>query len=237
MIAFPAVDLRAGHAVQLVGGVPGTDRVRLPDPVAVARSWVAAGFGALHVVDLDAALGTGDNRAIVSAILTGIDVPVQVGGGVRDESDVASLLEAGATRVMVGTRAIEDPSWLRRIAERWPDRIIVAADVRGGLVVTRGWTRTTRHDVESLLAAIEDVPVAAVLVTDVSREGRMQGIDNATFTRIARFTEHAVMAAGGISNLEDLRVLDRAGIAGAVLGMSLYTGAIEARAAATEFAS
>jgi len=237
MIAYPAVDLRAGYAVQLVGGEPGSDRVRLPDPVAVAGSWVAAGFGGLHIVDLDAALGTGDNRAVVDAILAVTEVPVQVGGGVRDDAHVASLFGAGATRVMVGTRAVEDPAWLWRIADRWPGRIVVAADMRDGSILTRGWTQVIDQDVESLLATFEDLPLAAVLVTDVRREGRMQGIDAATFARLAAGTRHDVMAAGGISSIEDLRTLDRAGLAGAVLGMSLYTGAIEARAAATEFAS
>jgi phosphoribosylformimino-5-aminoimidazole carboxamide ribotide isomerase len=237
VIAIPAVDLRAGHAVQLVGGVPGTDRVRLPDPVAVARAWVTAGFGALHLVDLDAALGTGDNRAIVNEILHDVSVPVQVGGGVREESDVAALLDADAARVMVGTRAIEDPAWLRRTTERWPDRIILAADMRDGAVVTRGWTCTTGRDIESLLASLDEVPLGAVLVTDVSREGRMQGVDATTYTRLAGITSHPIMAAGGISSLEDLRALARAGVTAAVLGMSLYTGAIDARAAATEFAS
>ena len=237
MIAYPAVDLRAGYAVQLVGGEPGSDRVRLPDPVAVAGSWVAAGFGGLHIVDLDAALGTGDNRAVVDAILAVTEVPVQVGGGVRDHAHVASLFGAGATRVMVGTRAVEDPAWLWRIADRWPGRIVVAADMRDGSILTRGWTQVIDQDVESLLATFEDLPLAAVLVTDVRREGRMQGIDAATFARLAAGTRHDVMAAGGISSIEDLRTLDRAGLAGAVLGMSLYTGAIEARAAATEFAS
>ncbi len=261
MIACPAVDLRGGRVVQLVGGRPEAERVSLPDPVAVARRWVEAGFRALHVVDLDAALGneavpqadaaTGDvpasgidmpgdagpasNRAAIAAILAAVDVPVQVGGGIRDDESADALLDAGAARIVVGTRAVEDPAWLEALATRRPGRVVVAADIRDGLVVTRGWTATTALEATSLLARLDALPLAGVLVTDVSREGRMAGADADRFAALAAATRHPLVASGGIRDVHDLRALARAGIAGAVLGMALYTGALDARATAREF--
>ncbi len=235
MIALPAVDLKDGAVVQLVGGRPADERVRLPDPVAVARQWVDAGFRALHVVDLDAALGTGSNRAAVEAILAAVDVPVQVGGGVRDDEAADALLTAGAARIIAGTRAVEDAAWIEALAERHPGRIIVAADVRGDVVVTRGWTAGAGITVDALLRRLEPLPLAGLLVTDVGREGRMAGVDAPRFGRLAAATRHPLQAAGGIAGIEDLRVLAASGVAAAVLGMALYTGAIDARAITREF--
>lgn len=235
MIAYPAVDLRGGRAVQLVGGLPERERVSLPDPIDTARRWVEAGFGVLHVVDLDAALGTGDNRALIEELIRSVQVPVQVGGGVRDDDVAAALLAAGADRVIVGTRALEDAGWLACLARRHRGRVVVAADVRGDAVLTRGWTRSSEWCADDFLASLDALPLAAVLVTDVAREGSMSGIDGARFTRLARATTHALLAAGGIAGMEDLRTLERAGVAGAVLGMALYTGAIDGAAAAREF--
>lgn len=237
MIAYPAVDLRGGRVVQLVGGRPEDERIRLPDPVAVARRWLDAGFRTLHVVDLDAALGTGSNRVAVEAVLRTSEAPVQVGGGVRDDDAADSLLDAGAARVIVGTRAVEEPAWLEALAARHPGRIVVAADVRGGEVVVRGWTAASGLGVESLLRRLDPLPLAAVLVTDVSREGRLAGADHALFAELAAASRHPLQAAGGIRSAADLRRLAGSGVAGAILGMSLYTGAVDAAATATEFAA
>lgn len=153
MIAIPAVDLRAGRCVQLVGGDYAQERVRLDDPVEVAREWVRAGFARLHVVDLDAATGRGSNRALIGELLravareTGGAVPVQVGGGVREEEDIAALLDEGAAAVVVGTRAVEDEAWRETMALRYPGQLVLAADVRGRQVVTRGWSSTSTLDV------------------------------------------------------------------------------------------
>jgi len=235
MIAYPAVDLRGGRVVQLVGGRPEDERVSLPDPVAVARRWVADGFRALHVVDLDAALGSGSNRDAIFAILEQVDVPVQVGGGVRDDESADTLLEAGAARVIVGTRAVEDHAWLETLAARWPGRIVVAADIRDGIVVTRGWTEGTGLEATNFLERLDPLPLGGILVTDVSREGRMQGADADRFAALAAATRHPLLASGGIRDIHDLHELARRGVAGAVLGMALYTGALDPRATATEF--
>jgi phosphoribosylformimino-5-aminoimidazole carboxamide ribotide isomerase len=235
VIAYPAIDLRGGRAVQLVGGRPEQERVSWPDPLDTARHWVDAGFSALHVVDLDAALGTGDNRALIRELIHAVPVPVQVGGGVRDDETADALLAAGADRVIVGTRAIEDAAWLDGLARRQPDRVVVAADVRDDTVLTRGWTRSSQRVIDDFLASLRTLPLAGVLVTDVAREGRMAGIDGDLFARLAHTTAHALLAAGGIARMDDLRTLDRAGVAGAVLGMALYTRAIDGAAAAREF--
>ena len=227
MIVFAAIDLQAGEVVQLVGGKADALRVRLPDPVAVARGWQAAGFQALHVVDLDAARGQGSNRKAIDRILECVEVPVQVGGGVRDLEHVLSLRAAGAARVIVGTRAIEEPEWLERAAAENAEVLVVAADVRDGQVLTRGWTRATPLQLEEALDRFDSLALAGILITDVSREGQMLGVNRALFEQAAARTHHPVFCAGGIASLDDLRVLDQAGAAGAVLGMSLYTGAIE----------
>jgi phosphoribosylformimino-5-aminoimidazole carboxamide ribotide isomerase len=235
VIALPAIDLRGGRVVQWVGGRPEVERVSLPDPGAVAERWCAAGFAGLHVIDLDAALGDGGNRAAIGELLRGATVPVQVGGGVRAERDVEELLAAGAARVIAGTRAVADRPWLERVAARWPGRIVVAADTRAGRVVTHGWTASTAEPVEAFLAGLAGLPLAAVLVTDVDREGQARGADDALFARLARASAVPLLAAGGIASRADLRRLEAAGAAGAVLGMALYTGALDAPAVAKEY--
>lgn len=238
MIAYAAIDLRGGRVVQLVGGRPDAERISLPDPVAVARRWTDAGFQALHVIDLDAALGSASDtasRAAIERIVDAVEAPVQVGGGVRDDDDVHAWLDAGAARVIVGTRAVEDRDWLERTAARHPRRLVAAVDVRGDEVVSRGWTRRTGLDAGEFMEALAPLPLAGVLVTDVAREGRMEGADADRFARLAAATAHPLVAAGGIRDIHDLHALDAAGAAGAVLGMALYTGAVDPRAAAREF--
>jgi len=233
LIAYPAIDLRAGRVVQLVGGERGTERVSLPDPAAVGRRWIDAGFRALHVVDLDAALGDGSNRAAVRAILHACDdVPVHVGGGIRDTDTAASLLDDGAACVVVGTRAVEDRAWLEQIAARWPGRVLVAADVRAGEVQVRGWTAGAGVAADAFLRTLDSLPLAGTLVTDVAREGRMQGIDAERFRALAAACPVPLLASGGVTTPADLDALAAAGAAGAVLGMALYTGALDAATAA-----
>lgn len=236
MILYAAIDLRGGQAVQLVGGKPEAQKVSWPEPLAVAQRWIDAGIAALHIVDLDAALGAGDNRAVIGEILALSPIPVQVGGGIRDEAGIESLIDAGAARVIVGTRGIEDAAWRAQMARRFEDKLVLAADVRDEHIVTRGWTRQTSIDVHALLRGLADESLASVLITDVGREGRMVGIDVALFERLVASSAHPVIAAGGIRNLDDLRALQTGGIAGAVLGMSIYTGGIDPEVAAAEFA-
>lgn len=235
MKVIPAIDLRDGACVQLVGGCYADERIRLPDPLAVARQWRAAGFGSLHVVDLDAATGRGSNGPLVAQLVQQGDV--QVGGGVRDEAAIERLLGLGAARVVIGTRGVEDPAWLAAMAEHFPQRLVLAADVRERTVLTRGWTRTTRLEVGALLAQIDVLPLAGVLVTAVHHEGLQQGTDLELFRTAAAATRLPLCASGGITTVQDLRSLQHVGCRAAVLGMALYTGRLCAQDLIKEFSS
>ena len=236
MIAIPAVDLRGGACVQLVGGSYDAERVRLNDPVAVARSWEEFGFQYLHVVDLDAALGRGSNQELVRTILGQTELDVQVGGGVRDGDAIERLLADGARRVVVGTKALEDQDWLDEIANRFPGEVMVAADVRERRVVTHGWERTLTRNVIDVIEELNAFPLAGVLVTAVHREGQMQGTDLPLMEDAVEASNVPVYASGGVSNVNDLRALADRGVAATVIGMALYTGALDARLVAEEFA-
>ncbi len=235
MIAVPAVDLRGGKCVQLVGGDYDDERVRLDDPGAVAAEWVRTGFTRLHVVDLDAATGRGHNHEVIREILRDATVPVQVGGGVREDSRIERLLEEGASWVVVGTRAVEDEDWRRDMANTFPGRLIIAADVRERKVVTRGWAETSEIDVIDFVSELSQLPLAGVLVTAVHLEGKMAGTDLPLMEDVADVSAWPVFASGGVTSLDDMRALEHRGLSGAVLGMALYTGALDARRLAEEF--
>jgi phosphoribosylformimino-5-aminoimidazole carboxamide ribotide isomerase len=235
MIAIPAVDLREGACVQLEGGAYEKERVRLPNPLAVARAWERHGFRLLHVVDLDAATGRGSNEEVVRELIAESEVRVQAGGGVRDTERIDQLLLDGAERVIVGTRAVEEPEWLAHVSWLFPGRLIVAADVRERRVVTRGWQRIHRRHVDDLVDELNDFPLGGVLVTAVHREGQLAGTDHKLMEDVAERSVHPVQASGGITTLQDLRTLADAGIAAAVLGMALYTGTLDPRVVADEF--
>lgn len=234
MIAIPAVDVAGGACVQLVGGDYRAERVRIADPVAVAARWRELGFARLHVVDLDAATGRGDNREVVAALIAS-GASTQVGGGLRSDEAVDRVLEAGAGRAIVGTRAVDDPAWLERLADRHPGRVIVAADVRGREVLVRGWAEGSGLAVDTLIERLNPLPLGGLLVTAVHREGQLEGPDLPLMTEVARRSAHPVLASGGVSTIEDLRSLDRAGLGGAVIGMALYVGTMDAALAAEEF--
>lgn len=235
MIAIPAVDLRDGACVQLVGGSFAQEKVRLENPVDVARSWEHYGFHRLHVVDLDAATGRGSNIAVVRSLLFDSGVPVQVGGGVRTDELVEELLEAGATSVIVGTRALEEPEWLAELAARHPGEIIVACDVRERRITTRGWAHTLPLDILDVVDELNPLPLGGLLVTAVHREGQMQGTDLPLMEDVAESSHFPVYASGGVATMQDLRALEHRGLAGVVIGMALYTGALDPVVVAGEF--
>ena len=235
MIAVPAVDLRGGKCVQLVGGDYNDERVRLDDPGAVAVEWVRFGFTRLHVVDLDAATARGHNEEVIRELLRDATVPVQVGGGVRDESRIERLLDEGASWVVIGTRAVEDEDWRCEMANKFPGQLIIAADVRERKVVTRGWSETSQIDVIDFMSELAQLPLAGVLVTAVHLEGKMAGTDLPLMEDVAEACAWPVFASGGVTSLDDMRALERRGLSGAVLGMALYTGALDARRLAEEF--
>ena len=237
MIAIPAVDLREGACVQLVGGSYANEAVRIDNPLEVARGWARAGFQRMHVVDLDAATARGDNTSIVREILAEVPAAIQVGGGVRSGDTIERLLDEGAAWVVLGTRALEEPEWLAGTASSFPGQLIVAADVRERQIVTRGWARTLSRTVLDVVEQLNDIPLGGVLVTAVHREGQLAGTDLFLMEDVADLSVHPVIASGGISTMNDLRELADRGIAAAVIGMALYTGALDARSVAEEFAS
>jgi phosphoribosylformimino-5-aminoimidazole carboxamide ribotide isomerase len=235
VIAIPAVDLRDGACVQLIGGSYKQERIRLENPVEVSRSWERYGFNRLHVVDLDAATERGSNMSVVRVLLTEASVPVQVGGGVRTGEAVEDLLDAGAAQVIVGTRAIEDAEWIARLASRHPGEIIVACDVRERRVTTRGWSRTMPVDILDVVEELNGLPLGGLLVTAVHREGQMQGTDLPLMEDVAEASNFPVFASGGVATMNDLRALEHRGMAGVVIGMALYTGALDPAVVAGEF--
>ncbi|MDQ3950538.1 MAG: 1-(5-phosphoribosyl)-5-[(5-phosphoribosylamino)methylideneamino] imidazole-4-carboxamide isomerase [Gemmatimonadota bacterium] len=235
MIAIPAVDLRDGACAQLVGGSYARERVRLETPAEVARAWTRYGFRRLHVVDLDAATGRGGNAGAVREILHDTPAEVQVGGGIRESDQIEELLGDGASRVVVGTRALEEPEWLAEIAGDFPGRVIVAADVRDRRLVTRGWPRALPADVLDAVEELNGLPLGGLLVTAVHREGQMRGVDLPLMEDVAEASHVPVFASGGVASVRDLRALAYREIAGVVIGMALYTGALDPRAVAWEF--
>src|SRR5262249_29869984 len=177
VIAIPALDLRDGCCVQLVGGRYEQERVRLKDPIQVAASWAELGFRRLHVVDLDAATGRSSNRELVRELLSLSRMEIQVGGGIRSEAQIDEWLSAGARAIVVGTKAMEEPAWLRQMAGRYPGRLVIAADVRDRQVLARGWQQVLPLDIAQAIAGLGDLALAAVLVTAVHKEGQMAGTD------------------------------------------------------------
>ena len=235
MIAVPALDLREGRCVQLVGGRFEEEKVSLPMPSNVALQWWDKGFKQLHVVDLDAAMGKGNNDALVGEVVVASPAETQVGGGVRDDDRADFLFAAGANRVVVGTRAVDDPAWLARLVKRFPKRIVVAADVRGGVVLRKGWTEASTLKVDVFLEGLSELELAGVLCTDVDREGRMEGIDLEQMKGVIDAFSHPVQVSGGITTMDDLKALADAGAASCVLGMALYTGKLDAAEVAAKY--
>lgn len=227
MMVLPAVDILGGKVVQLVGGVPGTEKVTLPDPVEVAVRWRDLGAPGLHLIDLDAALGRGSNLRYVEEIIQALDIPVQVGGGVRSSGLVDHLLNLGAAAVIVGTRAIMDPRWLEETARSHPGKIILAMDVREGKVQIKGWREPVMRTVDQILGEIEGVPLAGVLHTDVDVEGREEGISVGRIADFVRRCPHPVIVSGGVSDMSDIRALSSLNIKAVVVGSALYSGRLD----------
>jgi phosphoribosylformimino-5-aminoimidazole carboxamide ribotide isomerase len=236
MIAIPAIDIREAACVQLVGGSYDAEQVRLDDPPGVAHRWEFAGFRRLHVVDLDAATGRGSNAEMIREVLRATSMEAQVGGGIRDEERIESLLRDGAQRVVLGTKAVESANWLGDMAEAFPGTLIVAADVRDRHVVTRGWTRVSDRYVLDLIDELNALPLAGVMVTAVHKECLMEGADLSLMEDVVEESEHPVCASGGIGTIGDLRALEDRGVASVVIGMALYTGAVDPGMVAEEFA-
>ena len=229
MILYPAIDLKGGACVRLLRGDMERATTYAEDPAAQARAFEAAGCEWLHVVDLDGAFaGRPENADAVRAILGAVGVPVQLGGGIRDRAGVEAWLEAGVARVIFGTVAVEDPALVREAARAHPDRVAVGLDARGGRVATRGWAEATELEALDLAQRFEDAGIAAIVHTDIERDGAMGGPNVAATEAIARAVSVPVIASGGVSSLSDLARLKGTGaIAGAIAGRALYDRAVD----------
>lgn len=217
---YPAIDLRAGRVVRLHQGDFDQETVYDDDPVAVARSFEAAGAPWIHVVDLDAARRTGTNRDVVVAVARAVSIPVQAGGGVRD----GSLLEDGVARVVLGSVAIDQPEFVRELAAAHPGRIAVGLDHRNGEVRVRGWEESTGRRLHDVARELALPGVAAFVVTDIARDGALVGPDLDGLGGMLRVTPVPVIASGGVGSLDDLRALRDLGVSGAIVGKAIYEG-------------
>ena len=239
MILYPAIDLKDGQCVRVVRGDLATATVFSLEPAAQARAWAKAGFDWLHVIDLNGSVeGRSVNGAAIEAILQSVSIPVQLGGGIRTLADVEGWIEAGVSRVILGTAAVRDPDLVKAAARHWPEQIAVSIDVRKGRVAVQGWTEDSGLDAITVARRFEDEGVSTLIVTDIDRDGALQGFDIEVFGPIADAVTIPVIAAGGLATVDDIvRLMARPGtpIAGAVLGRALYAGTIaplEALAAA-----
>lgn len=229
MILYPAIDLKDGQCVRLYKGAMDQATVFSDDPAAQARAFVAAGAEWLHLVDLNGAFaGHPVNAAAVEAILAACPVPAQLGGGIRDMATIESWLAKGLARVILGTVAVENPALVREAARAFPGRVAVGIDARAGRVATRGWAEETAVQATDLAKSYEDAGVAAIIYTDIDRDGAMQGPNISATAALGRAVRIPVIASGGVARLEDLAALRATGVvAGAISGRALYDGAID----------
>ncbi|MAU51935.1 MAG: 1-(5-phosphoribosyl)-5-[(5-phosphoribosylamino)methylideneamino]imidazole-4-carboxamide isomerase [Roseovarius sp.] len=230
MILYPAIDLKDGRAVRLLRGDMERATVFNEDPAAQARAFVEAGCEWLHLVDLNGAFaGQPVNAAPVEAILAETRVPAQLGGGIRDMATIERWLEKGLARVILGTVAVENPGLVREAARAFPGQVAVGIDARGGRVATRGWAEETDVEATDLAKSLEDAGVAAIIYTDIERDGAMQGPNVAATAALARAVAIPVIASGGVSSLDDLIALRDCGapLDGAISGRALYDGALD----------
>jgi len=232
VIVYPAIDLKDGRCVRLVRGDMKSATVFNDDPAAQARAFAAAGAAWIHVVDLDGAFaGKLKNEAAVEAIVKAAPVKVQLGGGIRDEATLEAWLGKGVARVVLGTAAVKNPNLVRESCRRWPGQVALGIDARGGKVAVEGWAETAGVAALDLARRFEDAGAAAIIYTDIERDGALQGVNVAATAALARALKTPVIASGGVASLDDLAALKAAGIPGAILGRALYDGRVDLKSA------
>jgi len=228
MEVIPAIDLRGGRCVRLHQGDFERETVFSDDPVAMALRWQEQGGSRLHVVDLDgAATGEPAHLEVISAIVAALEIPVQVGGGIRSAATARAWLEAGVERVVIGTAAVRDPGMVREVClEHGSERVVVSIDARNGMVALQGWTEASEVSVLELAHRMAELGVQRLLYTDIARDGMLTGPDIDTNAQLVRDTGMAVLASGGVASVEDIRQLTATGAEGVIVGRALYTGAV-----------
>lgn len=235
MDVIPAIDLLGGRCVRLYQGDYARAQVFDDDPVAVAQQWASQGAARLHLVDLDGAkTGQPVNLKSIAAIVQAVNIPVQVGGGVRDRDRVTALLDLGVERVILGTIALEQPELVRQLAQEFPQQILVGIDARDGRVATRGWLETSEVSAIDLAQQIASQGIAGIIYTDIQRDGTLQGPNLAALRELAAAISTPVIASGGVSSITDLLsllALEPMGVSGVIVGRALYTGDVSLREA------
>ena len=234
---YPAIDLKDGECVRLRRGDMSVATVYATDPAAQARVWQDAGFAWLHVVDLNGAFaGESANGEAVKAILRAVSIPVQLGGGIRDMAAIEAWLAAGVRRVILGSAAVREPVLVRDACRAFPGRVVVGIDARDGFVATDGWAQSTDHRALDLALSFEDAGVAAIVYTDIGRDGMLSGLNLTETLELANRLATPVIASGGVASLTDLEALRGTRISGAIVGRALYDGRIDPAAALAVFA-
>ncbi len=226
MRIIPAVDVLDHKVVQLVGGKPGSQQIVMPDPLKVAGMWLDKGADYLHLVDLDAAFGKPNNLDVFKKITKEYGVPTEIGGGIRDIDTIDDLVSAGVDRIIVGTKAVKEPDWLAEVADRHPGKIVLSMDTKEGKIAIKGWQESAQTSIEDMFIRIRDLPLAAVLNTNVDVEGQRKGIDEGQARDFISNCPSKVIASGGVTSQEDARILSNAGAIGAVVGLAMYTDVI-----------
>jgi len=235
MIVIPAIDLKEGKCVRLEQGLMEKDTVYSDNPAEMARHWQAEGGELLHLVDLDGAFaGVPKNREAIQAIVAAVDIPTELGGGIRDLETIEAYLSLGIDRVILGTVAKENPALVGEACRRFPGRIVVGIDAKGGLVAVRGWAEMTEKKAIDLAREMEGLGVTAIIYTDIARDGMMQGPNLEATAALAEAISIPVIASGGVSSLDDIRNLlkiEASGIEGVITGKAIYTGSLNLREA------
>ena len=227
MRIWPAIDLRGGKCVRLRQGDYQRETVYGDDPAAMARQWIGQGARCLHLVDLDGARdGSTANFEAVRQIVTAVDVPCELGGGIRDSGTIGRYLQLGLSRLVVGTRALKEPDWFRQMCREFPKQLALGIDAKGGLVATDGWLKTSTTSAIELARQFAAEPLAAIIYTDISRDGMLQGPNLTAMAEMDAAVEVPVIASGGVTTAADVRALARIGLDGCIIGRALYEGTL-----------